>query len=116
MVMESINGPISPAADSTQVTAVTGRVNYSHYRRAVDEVVFPRSVSSVFAPSRTRSIFVTRFFPAKRLGSVNRLWNLGRKRELPSEVIQSSVAQTWSVVEKTADFAGVSPDTLLERR
>lgn len=99
---------------STQIIAVTGRVNYSHYQKAVGKILFPRNTSCVFAPSRTRSIYVSRFFPAKRVQSVNRLWNLGRRHELPNEIIQKAVAETWPIVEKTADLAGVTPEILLE--
>ena len=112
-VNDLIRGDVQTFAVSPTVQ-VTGRVNYSHYRKAVDKVVLPKNISCVFAPARTKSIFITRFFPAKRVQSINRLWNLGRKPGLPDEVIQRAVAETWPIVEKTADFAGVTPETLLE--
>lgn len=104
-----------PEEGSMQIIAVTGRANYSHYQKAIDKILFPRNVSTVFTPSKTKSIFVTRFFPAKKLDSINRLWNLGRNQStLPDKIIQNAVAQAWPIVEKTADFAGVSPEVLLE--
>src|SRR5436309_1953116 len=56
-----------PEKGSMQVITVTGRVNYSHFQKAVEKVVLPKNISCVFAPARTKSIFITRFFPAKRV-------------------------------------------------
>jgi hypothetical protein len=104
-----------PEDDSAQTIAVTGRVNHSHYQKAIEKILFPRNFSTIFAPSKTKSIFVTRLFPAKRVDSANRLWNLGRNHDtLPEKIIQNAVTQTWPIVEKTADFAGVGPEVLLE--
>jgi len=102
-----------------QFIVVTGNFWPRDYHEALDQALLPRNVTPLLAPSKRSTVTVARFYPLKTATrSINRLWNLPiRKRQqsiLPDEIIQKSIESVWPLVEKTADFAGVTPETLLE--
>jgi len=106
--------------NSTQLIAVSGNMGFSEYYEAVSEVLKPRSATTIFAPSSDENVTVTRFFPLKSyVKSINRIFQIGRTRPgkgllVPSEIVDEAIEGVWVYVEKTADFAGVEPEELLE--
>lgn len=83
-------------------------------------VLKPRSITTIFAPSSDENLTVTRFFPLKsNVKSIDRIFRIGRKKLgsgllVPSEILDEATESVWEYVEKTADFAGTSPEELLE--
>lgn len=106
---------------SPQFIIVIGNFWPRDYHEALEQALLPRNVTPLLAPSKRNTITVAKFYPSKiAIRSVNRLWNLPvRKNQqsiLSDEIIQKSMENVWPLVEKTADFAGVTPEDLLEGR
>ena len=102
------------------IIAVSGNIGFEEYREAVGETLKPRNTMTIFSPSSDESLTVTRFFPLKSyVKSINRVFKLGRAKPsngllVPDEMVEEAIEKTWEYVEKTADFAGITPEELLK--
>jgi hypothetical protein len=104
---------------TAQIVTVAGNLHLEDFQRALDDTLLPSNTTIVAAPYKDRAISFARFWPITgNVRSLDRIWALPRKRRhaelLPSEVLDREIARVWPIVERTAQFAGVTPESLLE--
>lgn len=103
-----------------QIVVITGNIRYDDYLRALDQTYLPRNVSTILAPSKSRTAAAIRLVPLSgRIQSLEHLWKLKMKGQaqsytLPNDITEKAIESIWDVAEKVAEFAGVTPEELLE--
>ncbi len=106
--------------NSLEFIVVVGNINHDDYSAAVDQIIIPKNTTMLYAPCNSNVITLVRFSALKgSIKSVERLWSLdacnGKGRyKLPNNITEKAIGELWPMVEKVADYAGVTPEVLLE--
>lgn len=105
---------------SLEFIIVVGKINHDDYRAAEDQIVVPKNTIMLYAPCNSNVLTLVKFSALKgRIKSVERLWgidgNNGKgKYRLPNNITEKAIKELWPMAEKVADYAGVTPEMLLE--
>lgn len=99
---------------------VVGNITYTDYSKVLDQIIVPKNTVVLYSPCNSDKITLVRFSALKgRIRSVERLWHLDKPKQgstyrLPNGVTEKAIRELWPMVETVADYAGVSPEFLLE--